>query len=262
MSFDGIAPINSCVKQLPALGKPVFIADLHLSNDKQATKEAFFQFLRRDAIKFNELIILGDLFEFWAGDDHIDAFPDIINALKNYRLLGKSLYAMHGNRDFLLGKVFEKQTGAILISDPVVTYAGHERILLSHGDEWCTLDKDYQQFRSTLRNPDVQVSILQEKLKHRIDLANSLRDQSKDENTHKSYELMDVVVHDVARAARQANVATVIHGHTHKPAHHTHVNDDFCFDRWVLPDWDFENGKTRGGYLSYEGGFLHFERLS
>ncbi len=201
----------------------VYCADLHLSNDKQSYERSVFPVLRRDAIKFNELIILGDLFEFWAGDDHIDAFPDIINALKNYRLLGKSLYAMHGNRDFLLGKVFEKQTGAILISDPVVTYAGHERILLSHGAMNGALStKDYQQFRSTLRNPDVQVSILQEKTKtQNRPSQQSSETKAKDENTHKSYELMDVVVHDVARAARQANVATVIHGHTHKPAHHT-----------------------------------------
>lgn len=261
MSFDGVAPINACLKQIPSLGKPVFISDLHLSNEKQSTKEAFFHFLKRDAVRFNELIILGDLFEFWAGDDHMDTYTDVVEALKEYRLLGKNLYVMHGNRDFLLGEDFEKRTGALLISDPISTFACHERILLSHGDEWCTLDKDYQLFRTTLRSPDVQQSILNEKLEHRIDLANSLRSQSREETSHKDYEVMDVVVHDVAKVARQSGITTVIHGHTHKPAHHTHVNDDFRFDRWVLPDWDFENGNTRGGYLSYEGGFLHFDRL-
>ncbi len=261
MAFKGVAPVAACVKQIPRLGNPIFVGDIHLSNEKPATKEAFFEFLSRDASRFNELVILGDLFEFWAGDDNLDAYADIIGALRNYRLLGKSLYVMHGNRDFLLGEGFKNKTGSILITDPIVAICGYEKVLLSHGDQWCTLDKEYQQFRNTLRNPEIQQQILGEKLEHRIALANSLRTQSKEENSTKDYEVMDVVVHDVAKTTRQFGVTTVIHGHTHKPAHHTHVNDDFRFDRWVLPDWDFENGKHRGGYLSYEGGFLHFGHL-
>ncbi len=261
MLLTGIAPINICKQQIPPLTKPVFVADVHLSNDKPETKKAFFRFLKRDAARFNELVILGDLFEFWVGDDHLIEHDNALNALKEYHFSGKQIYVMHGNRDFLLGPAFERATGAVLVADPIITYAGHEKVLLSHGDAWCTKDTDYQQFRQVFRDPDVQMSILKEKLEHRLSLAASLRNQSKDENEKKDYEKLDVVISEIAKPARQNATPTIIHGHTHRPAHHTHVIDDFRFDRWVLPDWDFDNGKSRGGYLSYENGYLHFGPL-
>ena len=80
MSFNGVVPAESCLSKIPPLQNPVFIADLHLAADKPATKEAFFKFLKNDAARFSELVILGDLFEFWAGDDHAPAYADILEA--------------------------------------------------------------------------------------------------------------------------------------------------------------------------------------
>ena len=240
MSFNGVVPAESCLSKIPPLQNPVFIADLHLAADKPATKEAFFKFLKNDAARFSELVILGDLFEFWAGDDHAPAYADILEALKAFFLNGHRIYVMHG-------KGFTAATGAQLIADPIPVQVGFDHILLSHGDMWCTLDPEYQQFRATLRSPDVQRQILGEKLEHRIALAGGLRNH--------------VVVNDVARSVRQYRTKIIIHGHTHRPAHHTHVNEDSRFDRWVLPDWDFENGRSRGGYLSFENGYIHFGHL-
>ena len=203
MSFNGVVPAESCLSKIPPLQNPVFIADLHLAADKPATKEAFFKFLKNDAARFSELVILGDLFEFWAGDDHAPAYADILEALKAFFLNGHRIYVMHGNRDFLLGKGFTAATGAQLIADPIPVQVGFDHILLSHGDMWCTLDPEYQQFRATLRSPDVQRQILGEKLEHRIALAGGLRNQSAYDNQEKSKEVMDVVVNDVARSVRQ-----------------------------------------------------------
>lgn len=261
MAFTGVVPAESCLTRIPPLQNPVFIADLHLASDKPATKEAFFKFLKGDAARFSELVILGDLFEFWAGDDHAPAYADILEALKSFFMNGHRIYVMHGNRDFLLGKSFSLMTGAQLIADPIAVQIGFETVLLSHGDMWCTLDSEYQDFRTTLRNADIQRQILGEKLEHRIELANGLRCQSKDDNKSKSNEIMDVVVSEVAKSVRLYRTKTIIHGHTHRPAHHTHVNEDSRFDRWVLPDWDFENGHSRGGYLSFENGYIHFGHL-
>lgn len=262
MQFSGVVPVKACINLIPPLRNPVLVADIHLSDDKPKTKEAFLNFLRNDATRFNELIVLGDLFEFWPGDDGRIAYRDITNALKQYTDTGRKLYIMHGNRDFLMGQDFEQATGGYLLTDPIVVKIGLDQVVLSHGDEWCTLDADYQQFRSTLRDPEVQAQILSETLEHRIDLANSLRRQSKDDNSKKDYEKMDVVVHDVGKTLRLLGCNTVIHGHTHKPSHYTHVNDDFRFDRWVLPDWDFDCAKPKGGYLSFENGYLHFSHLA
>lgn len=88
MSFNGVVPAESCLSKIPPLQNPSFIADLHLAADKPATKEAFFKFLKNDAARFSELVILGDLFEFWAGDDHAPAYADILEALKAFFLNG------------------------------------------------------------------------------------------------------------------------------------------------------------------------------
>ncbi len=257
----GIVPVNACCKQIPPLKNPVFISDLHLSQDKPRTMAVFMHFMESIAPRFNELLILGDLFEFWAGDDHAESYHSVLLALREFSDSGRPLYIMHGNRDFLLGKDFSRLTGAVLIQDPIRVRNGIENILLAHGDEWCTADPEYQEFRATLRNPDVQRSILSEKLEHRIDLANSLRTQSRQDNSQKSTEKMDVVISDVTRASHRADSHILIHGHTHKPGHMTHFIDDFRLDRWVLPDWDFDCDTPRGGYLSFENEYLHFGHL-
>lgn len=244
--------------KIPALRNPIFISDLHLSDERPATKEMFFRFLKKEAARFSELVILGDLFEFWAGDDHAPSYADVMYALREYSLLGHRLYVMHGNRDFLLGQDFSTATGAVLISDPQVVQIGLDRVLLSHGDMWCTKDQDYMDFRATLRNPEVQRQILGEALEHRIELAGGLRSQSESENKAKPYEALDVCVTSLTRTMEQFGVSLLIHGHTHKPAHHTHVCEDIRVDRWVLPDWDFDNGNQRGGYLCFENGYIHF----
>lgn len=79
MALSAAAPSEICVSKIPVLLNPVFIADLHLSNDKPATKEAFLKFLKTDAARFSELVILGDLFEFWAGDDMAEQYVDVIS---------------------------------------------------------------------------------------------------------------------------------------------------------------------------------------
>jgi UDP-2,3-diacylglucosamine hydrolase len=258
---QGSVPINSCTKQIVPLKNPAILADLHLSDQKPKTMEAFLRFMRDKAPSFAELVILGDLFEFWAGDDHADAYNDALRALAGYTLSGGSLFVMHGNRDFLIGTGFVHRTNAVLIADPIRVQVCHERALLAHGDEWCTLDADYQQFRATLRNPEIQASILKEPLQHRLDLANALRSQSRSDNAVKDLEKMDVVISDVTRAAKAHDCHLVIHGHTHRPGHMTHYVDDYRLDRWVLPDWDFDGDKPRGGYLTFAGGYLHFEEV-
>lgn len=167
-----------------------------------------------------------------------------------------------GNRDFLLGADFAASIGAQVLCDPIAVQIGREKVLLSHGDAWCTLDHDYQQFRSTLRDPAIQKQILKEELKYRVELATDFAHKAKPITKRKTPHIWMWSFPEVAKSLRSRRSKVVIHGHTHKPAHHTHVNEDTRFDRWVLPDWDFENGNQRGGYLSFENNYIHFGHLS
>lgn len=252
-----VAPISLCSKNGLLLKNPVFISDLHLSHDHPKTIERFLEFMKTTAPSFSELIILGDLFEMWVGDEQLEEYDAIIKALRYFTDHCGRLFVMHGNRDFLLGRGFMEATNAILLNDPVLATWRFETFLLSHGDQWCTLDSDYQQFRQQLRNPETQLSILNEPLDVRVSMGNALRGQSHYDNSQKEDKKMDVVVSEVSRFARHYNAHTIIHGHTHKPSHMTHYIDDFRLDRWVLPDWDLDCAKPRGGYLSASDGFLH-----
>ena len=118
-----------------------FISDLHLDHKREDIKKAFFKFLESEAYEFKNLYILGDLFEVWIGDDFEDDFTNqVISKLKKFSQSNKNIYIMHGNRDFLLGEKFAEKCGAKLIPDPLILDGKGKKIMLSHGDIFCTDD--------------------------------------------------------------------------------------------------------------------------
>ncbi len=141
---------------------------------------------------------------------------------------------MHGNRDFLLGAAFTKESGVTLLDDPCVLAFGNVRWLLSHGDALCLDDGDYQRFRTQVRSEAWQHDFLSRPLDQRQAIARGLRDAS-DARRHSG-----VVYGDVDAAAARAwlgnaGAATLIHGHTHRPADHDLGQG---LRRVVLSDWD------------------------
>lgn len=217
-------------------------------------------FMQEVAPKHAELLILGDLFEYWCGDDDDDAVArDVIAALARLSGTGKRLFVMHGNRDLLIGAQFCAATGATLLTDPCVAHiARMGAVLLSHGDAWCTEDVAYQRFRSQVRNPEWQRQFLAQDLAARKAFIEHARTQSESAKQQKSMEIMDVTAAEIRRAFIEHGVTRIVHGHTHRCATHHSEIDGSARERWVLPDWDFENqAAPRGGYLRVsEGAFV------
>ncbi len=228
------APAISGTDQIEDVRRPVFIADLHLSGASKRTLLSFWWFMQTRARRFSELFILGDFFEYWIGDDACSPAEPIARLLRAYAAGGRRIFMMQGNRDFMLGEDFARHCGAVLIKPQVVISVAGRRILLSHGDEWCTLDDDYQKFRSEVRSPAFQVQGLEMSVEERIAFAREARAQSVKTKTVKSAEVMDVVDAAIAADCEKYDCRTVIHGHTHKAAHHR----TDAFDRYVLPDWN------------------------
>ena len=142
--------------------KRVFISDLHLDENESVLRDALAHFLKTQCSDADELYILGDLFEAWIGDDDPrEHSRTIVHMLST---LTCSLFIMHGNRDFLIGDQFCRETGAKLLKDPTVISIGDENVLLSHGDSFCTLDIDYQKLRPILRSKEFQREFLQKEL--------------------------------------------------------------------------------------------------
>lgn len=240
------------------LAAPVFISDLHLNAAQPATRAAFDRFLHEIAPQFAELVILGDLFEYWAGDDDHDAVGrEVAAALRALAERGQRVFLMHGNRDLLLGREFCAAAGATLLADPSVATIGTEAVLLAHGDAWCTQDLDYMRFRAQARHPAVQAQFLAQPLAARRALLGQARAASEAGKAMKSLEIMDVTPDEIEAALRRAGVMRLIHGHTHRPATHRFVLDGAPAERWVLPDWDLDARPARGGYLAVRDG--HWE---
>ena len=231
----------------------LFISDLHLSGERPAINQRFFAFLREQATRASVLYVLGDLFEYWIGDEELDAADadplgrKVAEAFGTLTRTGIGVRLMHGNRDFLLGKRFCEVSGARLLEDPAVEKVGGARTLLMHGDTLCTDDLDYQVWRRIARSRDWQREFLAKALPERRKALQALREKSKEVVGAKPAEIMDVNEGAVREALRGHSLTRLVHGHTHRPARHELEVDGRRCERWVLPDW-----YERGGYLAID----------
>lgn len=245
------------------MSRALFISDLHLSGEHPDTSERFFRFLREQARAAQALYILGDLFEYWIGDDELEDVPgdplgrQVALGLHQLASAGVALRLMHGNRDFLIGERFCDAVGAQLLEDPSVVDLDGERFALLHGDTLCTDDLPYQAWRHTARSAAWQKDFLAKPREQRRAAVLGYREQSKAATRAKPPEIMDANVGAVCEAFRRLEVARLIHGHTHRPAHHRHAVDGAQCERWVLPDWY----DGRGGYLEVERGAARLVRF-
>jgi len=231
----------------------LFISDLHLSGERPAINRRFFAFLREQAARASVLYVLGDLFEYWIGDEELDAADadplgrKVAEAFGALTRRGIGVRLMHGNRDFLLGKRFCEVSGARLLQDPAVEKIGGARTLLMHGDTLCTDDVDYQAWRRTARSREWQREFLAQPLPERRKTLQALREKSKEVVGAKPAEIMDVNQGAVREALRAHSLTRLVHGHTHRPARHELEVDGRRCERWVLPDW-----YELGGYLAID----------
>src|ERR1039457_847494 len=217
----------------------LFVSDLHLCSGRPGINRSFFGFLEREARTARALFILGDLFEYWAGDDDIDDPFSAAVAAALARLTGSGVpvYLMHGNRDFVIGEAFARASGVTLLPDPALLNLYGQQVLLTHGDTLCTLDREYQAFRREARSETWIRKLLEKPLVERKGAIEALRQQSEQEKRSKPAEIMDVAPAAVEAALRRHGYPRLIHGHTHRPARHVHTVDGHVCERWVLADW-------------------------
>lgn len=220
----------------------LFVSDLHLQESMPTTTAAFLRFLREQATQADALYILGDLFEYWVGDDDIDAplHRQIIAALRALRESGTALFWIGGNRDFLIGSGFADAAGCRLLNDGCVVRIAGKNIVLAHGDAQCTDDVDYIAFRNQVRQTDWQQCFLTQPLEQRKAIVNGMRAQSRTAQQYKAAEIMDVNLDAIKRLFEQSGTSLMIHGHTHRPAQHVTGTGKDQRVRVVLSDWDCE----------------------
>jgi UDP-2,3-diacylglucosamine hydrolase len=225
----------------------LFISDLHLDGTRPEISVQFLDFLEREARRAEALYILGDLFEAWIGDDDPD--PDkrrVIEGLRAVTSAGVKTFFIHGNRDFLIGKAFCRETGIELLNDGTVIDLYGRRVLLMHGDLLCIDDHAYQRLRRIVRNPIVQFVMRSLTLRQRQKLAERMRAGSKEHIKSMDMaapQIMDVNQDEVRRTMERHGVDCIVHGHTHRPAVHEMQIDGKPAVRIVLGDW-YEQGSV------------------
>jgi UDP-2,3-diacylglucosamine hydrolase len=234
----------------PARTLALFISDLHLQASHPRTAEAFFRFLAERAARAERLYLLGDIFEYWAGDDDLDDpfNRGVVDALRRVSDGGTAVYWLGGNRDFLVGAGFADAAGLTLLPEPHVATIGTHHIVLVHGDAQCTDDVKYMAFRAQVRDPAWQRQFLAMPLAQRKAIIAGLREGSRAAHGEKSYEIMDVTPAAVAALHADSGSDVIIHGHTHRPALHEADGKR----RYVLPDWELDAEPVRGGWIAID----------
>ncbi|HEY0821379.1 MAG TPA: UDP-2,3-diacylglucosamine diphosphatase [Rhizobacter sp.] len=236
-----------------------FISDLHLSADTPRTADAWAAYLR--GTPADAVLILGDLFEVWVGDDaRFEGFEADGAKVLQEAAAQRHVAFMAGNRDFLVGDEMLRACRVHRLADPTLLVAFGQRVLLTHGDALCLDDVDYQKFRAMVRNPAWQAQFLAQPLAARRDYAREVRRQSearKHENATPA-EWADVDPPEALRWLREARSATLVHGHTHRPA--SQPIGDAGAQRHVLSDWEMDHPPHRAEVLSLSA--AGFQRLS
>ena len=224
------------------MGTTLYISDLHLQASEPALTELAFELFNN--AECDRLYILGDLFEYWIGDDSVDKTASAISQkLKTLSKRGTEIILMHGNRDFLLGEQYIEGFGGKLVRDDhiILNVAGTSTLLM-HGDTLCSDDTQYQFYRRMVRNTDWQKDFLAKTVSEREATARMIRNTSKVRGgrAHKNH-IADINEKTLFQTLDETSVSRVIHGHTHRPATHTHKHNNSAVERLVLGDWKTEH---------------------
>ncbi len=216
-----------------------FLSDLHLTPERPQITAAFLRFLETDALTAERIYLLGDLFEFWIGDDAADmlgAAPimSAMHAVSQH----VDCYFIAGNRDFLVRSNFTVKTGFKILPDESVIDLYGSKTLILHGDSLCADDIAHQHFRSAMmNNKSFCDDFLSLAIPERIEKAKQARMQSHEHKAQVSMEIMDVTENSVIEAFKKYDVQQMIHGHTHRQNQHKYEINKVQATRYVLGDW-------------------------
>jgi UDP-2,3-diacylglucosamine hydrolase len=231
-----------------------FISDLHLSPRQSEITALFEQYIKTSAKQLSELYILGDLFDYWIGSDYDQEYNQHILELLKQLTSSARIFFMHGNRDFLITAEELAGYNITLLTDPSIITIDNRKILLTHGDQLCTLDRNYQIMRQIFQHRYTKKIFLNMPLKIRKAAATTTRTISNNENEKKNSAKLSTVTQAVLEFANKYEADMIVHGHTHSKQIDAYELDDKTVTRLIMPSWSSENGceLTIGTKESYQ----------
>ncbi len=219
-----------------------FISDLHLSAQRPSSMSLFADFMEKSGRLLESVYILGDLFDYWIGDDasHALGYEQVEHALKQATDGGTQVYFIAGNRDFLVGEAFFARTGVQALADQTILDLDGQRVMIAHGDQFCIDDTEYLKAREHFMRPKWQADFLSQPLEQRKAQAIELRLLSEESKQEKAAEIMDVNPDEINRILEENQLDILIHGHTHRPYVHSIEHNGKSYRRYVLGEWTTE----------------------
>ena len=148
--------IHSDYLPIPMSEKPIHLAsDIHLGVVPPETEDAFLSWLEHTGASASQLILNGDLFDFWF--EFRSGVPRghtrVLDALASLVDSGLPVTLMGGNHDWWGGSFLTDEIGVTFLQDPVVLDLGGFRTFLAHGDGLGRGDFGYRVLRAVLRSP-------------------------------------------------------------------------------------------------------------
>lgn len=201
--------------------RSIIVSDAHLGAAPAANERAFHEFLRFAGDATEDLVINGDLFDFWfeyrtvilrRHFGTLRLLADLVDAGLRIRLVG-------GNHDFWGGTFLSADIGIELVDGPVVTDVGGRRTYLAHGDGLGPGDLGYRALKAVIRSRPARVAF---GLVHPDWSAALVRLVSRTESRHVRAEAGAGRTAALERHARavieeNATIDLVALGHTHVP---------------------------------------------
>jgi len=216
----------------------IFISDLHLSSNSLETTKLYIKLLEELSKEADALYILGDLFQFWVGDDDRSTFNEQIKEALKKASIKTPIYLMPGNRDFLLGQVFALESGCTLIPDPCEISLYGKKTLLTHGDILCTKDIKYRVFRNIIRIPYGIRMFLKLPLTTRLWFGNNIQKYSAENKSSKNKDVLAPQITDSKNLLNKFNSEQMIHGHIHVAESEELIMDTKKAWRISLGEWN------------------------
>ena len=225
----------------------LFVSDLHLCPTRPVLTGLFCDFLK-DVVPGNDaLYLLGDIFEYWAGDDDLD---DPFNARICAAIKACDLpkFVLPGNRDFLFGEAFLQATGSELLPDESCT-------TLPARLRCCCTATRYAPTTSPIRTSAAWCAARNgnrpsspARWRNARRRSNNCACRANNRSSRNPWPSWTSTRMPLSMPSGATMSTTMIHGHTHRLASHYYDVDGKKCVRHVLGDWhEHMNG---GNYLA------------